>query len=60
MEISMAVSLGDGLVKGHIRIDCAVVLGSIGDLRIFTPYDLSACRNETQFGDVDFDDGSLG
>lgn len=47
-------------MKGHIRIDRAIVLRSIGDLRIFTPYDLSACRDETQFGDVDFDDGSLG
>jgi hypothetical protein len=43
-----------------IRIDCPVVLGSIGDLGIFTPYDLSACGDDTQFGDVDFDDGSLG
>jgi len=40
-------------------IDTSVVLRMIGDLRVFAPNHFSSLSNESQFGDIDFDDGSF-
>jgi hypothetical protein len=49
---------GDGNI--NLRVDTAVVLGHVGNLGPFTPDNLTGGSDETQFGDVDFDDGTLG
>ena len=50
-----------GLVRqGNSRVDTAVVLGSVGHLGPFTPDNFTGSGNETQLGNVDFDNGSLG
>lgn len=46
--------------QGDLRIDTAVVLGSVGNLGPFTPDNFTGSGNKTQLGHVDFDNGSLG
>lgn len=41
-------------------VDASVVFAVVCDLSPSTPDDLAACSDETEFGDVDFDDGTLG
>lgn len=41
-------------------VDAAVVLAVVCDLSPSTPNDLAACGDEAEFGNVDFDDGTLG
>lgn len=41
-------------------VDTAVVLAVVGDLRPSTPDNLAACGDETELGNVDLDNGTLG
>ena len=44
----------------HSRVDTAIILTIVGDLGPTTPNDLTTGGNETEFADIDLDDGTLG
>jgi len=52
-ELSRCVS------REIIRINAAIVLGSVGNLSVFTPSNLSSGCDDTEFRYVDFDDCTL-
>jgi hypothetical protein len=41
-------------------VQTAIVLGVVGDLGITAPDDFAACSDETQFANVDLNNGTLG
>lgn len=60
MQVSLRYKINIRNDRSNSRINTTIVLRGVGNLGPFTPDNLTGSGNETQLGDVDLNDCSLG